>query len=56
MAGLAGISGTVLDDHLTVACGKDSVAMERVQRPGRKPMAVADALRGHPVPAGTVLG
>ena len=56
VAGMAGISGTVLDDHLTVACGKDSVAMERVQRPGRKPMAVADALRGHPVPAGTVLG
>ncbi|MFP6758145.1 MAG: methionyl-tRNA formyltransferase [Alphaproteobacteria bacterium] len=52
----AGEPGTVLDDRLTVACGQASVAMERVQRPGSKPMAVADVLRGHPVPAGTVLG
>ena len=51
----AGEPGTVLDERLTVACGQAAVAMERVQRPGRKPMAVADVLRGHPVPAGTVL-
>ena len=56
VAGQAGIVGTVLDGQLTVATGDGAVAMERVQRPGRKPMAVDDVLRGHPVPAGTILG
>jgi methionyl-tRNA formyltransferase len=56
VAGRVGVFGTVLDDRLCVAAGTGSVAMERVQRPGRKPMAVDDVLRGHPVPAGTVLG
>jgi methionyl-tRNA formyltransferase len=48
--------GTVLDDQLTVACGAGALRLATVQRPGRKAMAAAEALRGHPVPPGTVLG
>ncbi len=48
--------GTVLDDQLTVACGNGALRPLTVQRPGRKAMAAAEALRGHPIPPGTVLG
>jgi methionyl-tRNA formyltransferase len=48
--------GTVLDERLTVACGTGAVRLLRVQAPGGTAMAAADFLRGHPVPAGTVLG
>ncbi len=47
--------GTVLDDTLTVACGGGALKLTRVQRPGRRPMAVADALRGHPIAPGTIV-
>jgi methionyl-tRNA formyltransferase len=50
-----GAPGTVLDDSLTVACGDGALRLVQVQRPGRKPMAAADVLRGHPVAAGTLL-
>jgi methionyl-tRNA formyltransferase len=52
----AAAPGTVLDDHLTVACGNGALRPLTVQRPGRKAMAAAEALRGHPIPPGTVLG
>ncbi len=48
--------GTVLDDQLTVACGNGALRLVTVQRPGRKAMAAAEVLRGHPIPPGTVLG
>jgi methionyl-tRNA formyltransferase len=48
--------GTVLDERLTVACGTGAVRLLRVQAPGGTAMAAADFLRGHPVPAGAVLG
>jgi methionyl-tRNA formyltransferase len=51
-----GVPGTVLDRCLTVACGEGALRLVRVQRPGRTAMAAEDALRGRPVPAGTVLG
>lgn len=47
--------GTVLDDRLTVACGTGAVRLARLQRPGRAPQEVELFLRGHPIPAGTVL-
>jgi methionyl-tRNA formyltransferase len=48
--------GTVLDWRLTVACGEGALRLLRVQRPGRTAMAAEEALRGRPVPAGTMLG
>jgi methionyl-tRNA formyltransferase len=41
---------------LAVACGEGTVlAVEQLQRPGKKPVAAADLLRGFPLEAGTRL-
>lgn len=46
--------GTILDDRLTVAAGDGrSLRLTLVQRPGGKPLAAADFLRGAPVAAGS---
>jgi methionyl-tRNA formyltransferase len=56
MAAGSGPPGTALDGRLTVACDTGALRLKRVQLAGR-PAMVADAfLRGHPVPAGTMLG
>lgn len=51
-----GAPGFVLDDRLTVACGRGAVRLTRVQIAGRAPMDAEAFLRGHQVPAGTQLG
>ena len=51
----AGIPGTVLDEHLSIACGEGVLRPLRVQRAGRAAVEVAAFLRGHPITAGTVL-
>ncbi len=38
--------GTVLDSQLTIACGKDALRLQVIQKPGGKPIKVADYLRG----------
>ncbi|NVN41311.1 methionyl-tRNA formyltransferase, partial [Ameyamaea chiangmaiensis] len=48
--------GTVTDDRLTVTCGDGALRIGRLQKPGRGMMDAVDFLRGHPLPAGTVLG
>jgi methionyl-tRNA formyltransferase len=48
-------AGTVLGPGLIVACGRDALALLRLQRPGREAMDADAFLRGFPVPAGTVL-
>jgi methionyl-tRNA formyltransferase len=52
----AGEPGLVLDDRLTVACGRDALRLIRLQRPGGKPLEAAPFLRGLPIPPGTRLG
>lgn len=52
----SGPPGTVLDDRLTVACGKDALRLTKVQRPGKGPMPADAFLRGYPLPKGTTLG
>ena len=51
-----GAPATVLDDRLTVACGEGALRLITVQRAGKSPMDCQAFLRGHAVPAGTVLG
>jgi methionyl-tRNA formyltransferase len=51
-----GHPGTVLDEQLTVACGKYALRPSKVQRPGKAAMTAAEMLRGHAIPKGTVLG
>jgi methionyl-tRNA formyltransferase len=51
----AGAPGTVLDDHLTVACGDGAVRIVDLQRAGRQPMTTEEFLRGTSIGPGTVL-
>jgi len=50
------LPGTLLDDHLTVACGGGAVRLTQVQRAGKQPMGAQEFLRGTPMKAGTRLG
>ncbi|WP_136658447.1 methionyl-tRNA formyltransferase [Nitratireductor sp. XY-223] len=50
-----GTAGTLLDDRLTVACGRGAVRLLRLQKAGGKALNADDFLRGHDLPAGTVL-
>jgi methionyl-tRNA formyltransferase len=52
---VAAAPGTVLDDRLLVACGRDALRIARVQRAGGKVMDAGDYLRGRPVPRGARL-
>ncbi len=51
-----GAPGVVLDAALTIACGQGALRLTRIQASGRSAMDADAFLRGHPVPAGTVLG
>jgi methionyl-tRNA formyltransferase len=51
----AGPVGTLLDDKLTIACGKGAVRLTEVQRAGKKPMPAEEFLRGVKFKTGTVL-
>jgi methionyl-tRNA formyltransferase len=52
----SGSPGAVLDDRLTVGCGRGALRLTKVQLPGRPAMPADAFLRGHPLPAGSVLG
>lgn len=47
--------GTVLDDQLTIACGKGVLQPLQVQRAGKGAMEASAFLRGTAIPEGTVL-
>ncbi len=51
----SGSPGTVISEPLRVACGKDALAIDEIQRAGRPAMAVEEFLRGYALPPGTVL-
>lgn len=51
--GLSGPAGSTLDDQLTIACAQGAVQPLIVQPAGKSAMALADYLRGRPVPADT---
>ncbi len=53
--GGSGKPGEVMDDALTIACGKGQLVPLRVQRAGRGPMTPGELLRGFAVPRGTIL-
>jgi methionyl-tRNA formyltransferase len=42
----AGAPGTVLDDHLAIACGEGAIRIVELQRAGKAPMKAAEFLRG----------
>ena len=47
--------GSVLDDRLTIACGRGVLRIDRLQWPGRSVLDTPDFLRGRPIPTGTIL-
>jgi methionyl-tRNA formyltransferase len=51
----AGAPGTVLDDHLTVACGADAIRIVELQRAGKAPMKADEFVRGTPLKGGAQL-
>jgi len=51
----SGAPGTVLDEHLTIACGDDAVRIIELQKAGSRAMIAADFLHGASLPRGTVL-
>jgi len=46
VAAAKGVPGTILDEHLTLACGENALKPLLVQRQGKKPMATGELLRG----------
>jgi methionyl-tRNA formyltransferase len=52
----SGTPGTVLDDHLTIACGEGAVRLTQVQRAGKRPMPAENFLRGVTLSTGSVVG
>jgi len=50
-----GWPGNVLDERLTIACGKRAIRPTRIQRAGKPVMDTADLLRGKPIPPGSYL-
>jgi methionyl-tRNA formyltransferase len=48
----SGAHGTVLDEHLTIACGEGAVRLLEVQRAGKQPMKAGEFLRGTKVAPG----
>ncbi len=52
----SGPVGTILDDDLTIACGKGALRPTRIQRPGKSVMDTKEVLRGyHKLACGVVL-
>lgn len=51
----SGLPGEVLHGAMTIACGEGAVRLVEVQRAGKKPMPVAEFLRGFPLLPGTRL-
>ncbi|HVX35040.1 MAG TPA: methionyl-tRNA formyltransferase [Hyphomicrobium sp.] len=51
----SGEPGVLLDDELTIACGKGSIRIEQLQRAGKQPMKASDFLRGARLAPGTRL-
>ena len=45
-----GEPGTVMNDHLQIACGKGSISVEEIQRPGKKIQPIKIFLLGFSIP------
>ena len=52
LADNSGAPGTVLDDHLTIACGDRAIRVTQLQRAGKGPMSAQEFLRGTAIPVG----
>ncbi len=55
MADGDGVAGTVLDDALTIACGRGAIRLTKVQRAGKTPVTGQAFLNGATLQPGTIL-
>ena len=53
---MSGVPGEVLDEQLTIACGRAAVRLLRVQRSGKAPCDREEFLRGFPIAPGICVG
>ncbi len=51
----AGEPGVVIDEHLLIGCGADSMRPTLIRRAGKGAMSAEELLRGFPIPPGTRL-
>ncbi len=51
-----GPAGTVLDDQLTIACGRGAIRLQRLQKAGGKVLDAQAFLRGNRIATGMVIG
>jgi methionyl-tRNA formyltransferase len=51
----AGTAGSILDDHLQIACATGSIQPEVIQKAGKPAMDLKSFLNGTKIPAGTLL-
>ena len=51
----SGTAGTILDDHLTIACATGAIRPTVIQRAGKPAMPLKDFRRGNNIPIGTQL-
>lgn len=49
---IPGVVTAVNDEHILVACGKGTLALEVLQKPGGKPLPAAQFLQGFPIKVG----
>ena len=54
MAEGSGDPGTVIDDHLAIACGEGAIRPARLQRAGKPAMDRANFLRGNAIEKGAI--
>lgn len=45
------LPGTILDNHLTIACGEDALRPLLVQKTGKSPLPIEEFLRGYELPS-----
>ena len=50
-----GEPGTVMNDNLQIACGKGSISVKEIQRPGKKIQPIKIFLLGFAIPESTQL-
>ena len=55
VVGKSGEPGVVLDEKLTIGCGKGALRLSTLQRAGRSAMSADEFARGYPLPIGTSL-
>ncbi len=49
-------AGTVIDNHLTIACGQGVLTIEELQRPSKNRLFSSEFLKSYPIAEGEVLG